>query len=383
MQRIAPAEPPFPPEIASLIERITPPGLPPFVLFTTAARDPRLFKRWVGGNFLGRGNLTVRQREVIVLRVTGQCGSEYEWGIHVSFFRDPLGLTEAELRSTVSGRAEDTCWTAEDAALIRMCDQLNASCNLDERLWNELKTFLTDEAILEALIIAGIYRTGSCVINALRLPLEAFGARFPAAAAPGGKTAWSRAAAQYRREGPQRIASVRPPYEPELATLIQRIIPPGVAPFALFTVLARDMRLFRRWTGASYLGRGNLTVRQREIVIDRVTGICGSEYEWGLHVSFFREAAGFTGAELASLVHGGPDDPCWNAEEAGLIRLCDQLNATCDVDQPLWDQLKTFLTDMAILEAMIVGGSYRTVAYMTNALRLPLETFGTRFPPVS
>jgi hypothetical protein len=60
----------------------------------------------------------------------------------------------------------------------------------------------------------------------------------------------------------------------------------------LFTPLARDERLFERLTGGGLLDRGHLTLRQREIVIDRVTINCGSEYEWGVHVAMFAEMVG-------------------------------------------------------------------------------------------
>ena len=38
----------------------------------------------------------------------------------------------------------------------------------------------SEEALLELLLLAGFYRTVSCLANALRLPLEPFAARFPA-----------------------------------------------------------------------------------------------------------------------------------------------------------------------------------------------------------
>ncbi|WP_418149492.1 hypothetical protein ABL841_27755 [Variovorax paradoxus] len=46
--RIAPAEPPFPAGIQSSLEGIMR-GKPPLVLFTTLARDPRLFQKFFAG----------------------------------------------------------------------------------------------------------------------------------------------------------------------------------------------------------------------------------------------------------------------------------------------------------------------------------------------
>jgi hypothetical protein len=48
------------------------------VLFRTLARDLRLSQRFMGAGLLDKGHLSLRQREIVILRVTGQCGSECE-----------------------------------------------------------------------------------------------------------------------------------------------------------------------------------------------------------------------------------------------------------------------------------------------------------------
>ena len=47
-------------------------GKPPLVLFTTLARDPRLFQKFFAGGLLDRGNLTLRQRELAIVRTTAK-----------------------------------------------------------------------------------------------------------------------------------------------------------------------------------------------------------------------------------------------------------------------------------------------------------------------
>ena len=177
--RIAPAQPPFPPEIQQRFDRVMPEGVPPLTLFTTLARDERLFARFSGGSLLSPGNLTLRQREIVIDRITALSGSEYEWGVHVTFFGKAAGLTEAQIRSLTKGGAEDAVWSDEERALLRACDQLHASCDLDEESWQALRTHFSEEAILEILMLAGFYRMVSYLTNALRLPLESYAARFP------------------------------------------------------------------------------------------------------------------------------------------------------------------------------------------------------------
>ncbi|MCR5883965.1 carboxymuconolactone decarboxylase family protein [Rhizobacter sp. J219] len=180
--RIAPAMPPFPPDIQRPIDLIMPPGVPPLVLFTTLARDPRLFGKFFAASLLDRGHLTLRQRELVIHRTTALCGSEYEWGVHVRGFAAKAGLDAAQLASTVHGTATDACWSDEDRVLIRLCDALHRNCDVDDTLWAELSARFSEPACIELLMLAGFYRTVAYLTNGLRLPLETMAARFPAAA---------------------------------------------------------------------------------------------------------------------------------------------------------------------------------------------------------
>jgi len=178
--RISPAEPPYPPEIEARLAALMPAGVPPLLLFRTLARDRRLFARFMGGGLLDCGHLTLRQREIVIDRVTARCGAEYEWGVHVAFFARRVGLDDAQLRSLVRGGPEDACWAAEERLLLRLCDAVIDACDVDDALWAELRGRFGEEAMLELLLLAGFYRTVSCLVRVLRLPPEPYAARFPA-----------------------------------------------------------------------------------------------------------------------------------------------------------------------------------------------------------
>ena len=169
--RMAPAESPLPADIQQAIDAIMR-GNPPLVLFTTLARDPRLFFKFFNSGLLDRGHLTIRQREIVIDRVTATCGAEYEWGVHVSTFAAKASLSEDQIDSLTTGGPGDDCWEDADRVLIRLCDCLHTSCTVDDELWVELSSYHSDEAILELLMLAGTYRTVSYLVNSLRLPVE-------------------------------------------------------------------------------------------------------------------------------------------------------------------------------------------------------------------
>ena len=175
--RIVPAEAPLPADVQEAIDAVMR-GNPPLVLFTTLARDPRLFHKFFAAGLLDRGNLTIRQREIVIDRVTATCGAEYEWGVHVSVYADKAGLDAEQIASLTTGSADDPCWSDDERVLIRLCDSLHATCSVDDELWSELAALHADEAIIELLLLAGFYRTVSYLVRGLRLPLEPGMARF-------------------------------------------------------------------------------------------------------------------------------------------------------------------------------------------------------------
>lgn len=157
-----------------------PPGMPPLRLFTTLARNPRVFARFRAANLLDHGTLSLREREIVIDRTCARCGSEYEWGIHVALFAAAAGLGADAVRATVHGTAADPAWTPREALLIRLVDALHDSAGIDAALWSALGAEFSDEQLIELIVLTGFYHTVSFVTNGLRLPPEPGAARFPA-----------------------------------------------------------------------------------------------------------------------------------------------------------------------------------------------------------
>ncbi len=178
--RIATADPPFSPEIQSALDRVMPVGVPPLVLFTTLARNPRVFQRFMAGRLLDKGTVTLREREIVVNRTTARCGSEYEWGVHIAFFAEASALTPDQVRATVHGDADEPCWTARERLLIRMVDALHEDAAIGDTLWAALRREFDEAQMIELIVLAGFYHMVSFVTNGLHLPLEDGAARFPA-----------------------------------------------------------------------------------------------------------------------------------------------------------------------------------------------------------
>lgn len=177
--RIAPLEPPYPPEAQKLFERVMPPGVEPLLLFRTLATNARIFPRFMRAGVLDRGPVAIRDRELVIHRTTARCGSEYEWGVHVAAFARPLGLSEEWIRATVLAAPDDPVWSPRQALLVRMCDELHESAGISDALWSELEREFDADQLTELVYTAGLYHAVSFLTNALRLPSEPGAERFP------------------------------------------------------------------------------------------------------------------------------------------------------------------------------------------------------------
>ena len=177
--RLAPLEPPYDAEIAPTLASLMPPGVPPLLLFRTIAHNPRVLAKIRASNPLDRGSLERRHREVVILRTTARCGCEYEWGVHVSFFAERVGLSEAEVAATEHGGADYPSWSPPERALIRLADELHDGAQISDALWRELREHWSDAQLVELVVLAGFYHTISFVVNGLGVALEPGAPRFP------------------------------------------------------------------------------------------------------------------------------------------------------------------------------------------------------------
>lgn len=177
-----------------------------------------------------------------------------------------------------------------------------------------------------------------------------------------------------------RLEPAQAPYEPDIAAALQRIMPPGVEPLVLFRTLARSPRVFQKIFAGGLLDKGPLSLRQREIVIDRTTARLGCEYEWGVHIAFFADKVGFGAAEIDAIVHGGAGAACWSAEEQALVAVVDDLVGRHTIAPANWTRARRHFDEAALIEVIALVGYYHTISFLCRSLDLPLEPYSARFP---
>jgi len=171
--RMEPLAPPYPAEVQALLDRLPADWGPPFVHYRILARDPRLLAAYLQGfAYINPSHLTVRQREVFLMRVTGRCRNAFEWCLRVHYFAEAASMSETQIDSTVHGDAQDSCWTSNDRLLIRLADELHDNATVSDELWADLRSELTEDALLQLILMAGHYRTNAYLALGLQLPVD-------------------------------------------------------------------------------------------------------------------------------------------------------------------------------------------------------------------
>jgi len=140
----------------------------------------------------------------------------------------------------------------------------------------------------------------------------------------------------------------------------------------LFTTLAHQPELFRRWLGfGGALLAGRLPGRLRELVILRAAYRFDARYEWAHHLEL-AEAQGISGAEVAA-VGGDLVGLDWDPFERAALAAVDETKDAGAVSDGTWAVLAQRLDSADLVELVMLIGHYLMLSTVLRSLRLPLE----------
>jgi 4-carboxymuconolactone decarboxylase len=173
--------------------------------------------------------------------------------------------------------------------------------------------------------------------------------------------------------GPPRIPPLPPDQWDERLTKLLEASPGGTAePMHIFTTLARNPELNRRWLGfGGALLYGTLSRRLIELVILRTAYRFDGPYEWAQHVEIGL-ASGLTHDEITA-VGGDLDSLPWDAVERAALDAVDETHAAGAVSDPTWATLAGAFSESELLELLMLIGHYLMLTYVLRSVRIELE----------
>jgi alkylhydroperoxidase family enzyme len=137
----------------------------------TMAKAPDLMFGYLAlSTFLFQGKLSMRDRELAVLRVGWLCRAPFEWSEHVKIAKRMAGVTDEDVeRMKVGSGAEG--WNAHEAAVIRAVEELFADAMISDETWAVLARTLDEQQLLELPILVSLYQGTAYLQNSVRVRL--------------------------------------------------------------------------------------------------------------------------------------------------------------------------------------------------------------------
>ena len=168
MPRLEPLPPPYTDEVRASFDKLMPEGMEPLRLFRTLAHNPRVLRRVQRGGLLDPGSLSLRLRELMILRTCRRCGADYEHAVHAAIFGGAAGLDASQLEVD----PEAPGWTEEERLVLALADALHETSTVDDALYGRLRERFDDAQLVELVVLAGLYHAVSFAVNAFAVEHE-------------------------------------------------------------------------------------------------------------------------------------------------------------------------------------------------------------------
>jgi 4-carboxymuconolactone decarboxylase len=114
--------------------------------------------------------LSVREQELVILRMGVLYGSEYVWKHHVPLGVE-FGMTEAEFDDVRAGRFEGA-FSAREHALLALTDELVEARTIRRELWDRFHGSLAERDLVDLVHLVSQYVLFALMNNAMQVQLE-------------------------------------------------------------------------------------------------------------------------------------------------------------------------------------------------------------------
>ncbi|MFM1805578.1 MAG: hypothetical protein RL136_2457 [Planctomycetota bacterium] len=146
-------------------------GFPRNVL-GTIAHDPETFgpflEYWVSCK--SRFSLTVREQELVILRMACLYGSNYVWKHHVPVARE-FGISEAEIAAVHAGDG-DAFGSDREQALLALTDELVEKRTIRRAAWDAHARHLDGRDLVDLIALVSQYVLFALMNNAFEVEVE-------------------------------------------------------------------------------------------------------------------------------------------------------------------------------------------------------------------
>jgi len=139
--------------------------------FATMARHPELMRQQIALSMVFfSGALSVRDRELAILRVAWLNQAPYEWSQHVKVGKREAGLTSQDMERITRG-SDAPGWSGNDRAILKAVEELHEDAMISDATWAALASRLDEKQLLELPVLVGAYQGTAYLQNSVRFRL--------------------------------------------------------------------------------------------------------------------------------------------------------------------------------------------------------------------
>ena len=160
-------------EAVALVQRLRevvsfPHDAPVHPVFATLCHSTGFFLPYLetGLRFLTDSSLSVRDRELAILRTAWLCGAPYAWGEHVASAKQS-GFTGEEIERITEGSAAPG-WGEHDRTVLKAAEELHIEAMVSDATWAALAQRFDEKQLIELLMLVGHYHKVAFIQNSLR-----------------------------------------------------------------------------------------------------------------------------------------------------------------------------------------------------------------------
>jgi AhpD family alkylhydroperoxidase len=141
-----------------VLERISAERGQAFNVYRMLAHSPRALEHVYGlASYLWfESALDRRLQELVILRVAQLTGSDYEWARHRSIARR-VGVTDEQVAALAAWRSAAAIYDARERAALAVAEQATVHIDAGEEAVAELRRLAGDQALVEVLVLTGLY----------------------------------------------------------------------------------------------------------------------------------------------------------------------------------------------------------------------------------
>jgi alkylhydroperoxidase family enzyme len=143
-----------------------------------------------------------------------------------------------------------------------------------------------------------------------------------------------------------------------------------------FSTLVRHPKVYKHWSayGSALLYRGLLSNHDREVVVLRNASLLDAGMQFTEHARIALEEG--MSRDALDAIDAGSEDPRLDAWDRTLTRATEELHRDHVLSDDTWNALAERLDDRQMIELIMLVGSYATMAWLQNSLRVEYSSAG-------